>query len=160
MAEPTSVRLSGVPAQVFLESQNHQHDVIRELALIDIRSRYHDDGAEVPQRLADLISEILREYSDVRSTTREQAEQAIDAGQVTLDLEVPVRPGIVAALQQWLRLVEEVDDLCLDGTLLTLPAREEVRALRRWYVEAITAGVEGGETAVAHAQPASRPPTS
>lgn len=140
---PASMRLVDVPARVFLESQNHQHDVIRELALIDIRTRYHHDDNVVPQRVAHLISEILQEYSDVRSTTRQQALQAIEAGRSAVTIEVPVRPGIVEALEKWLRLVEEADDVCRDGTFLTLPASDEVRALRRWYVEAIRQGVAG-----------------
>jgi hypothetical protein len=145
-----TVRLTGVPARLFVESQDQQHDLIRELALIDIRSRYHDDSGELPARIADLISDILNEYQDVRSVTREQAVEALAIGNETLTIAVPVRPGMVDALRRWLRLVEEADAVCEGGALLTLAARPEVRALRRWYVEAITGAVTAAAPEVAY----------
>lgn len=142
--QPRSVRLEGVPARLFLESQNHQHDLIRELTLIDLGNRFDLADAALPHRLAALIGGILQDYSEVRSVTRAQALEALARGEETVTLIVPTGPGITDALRRWVRLVEEADRISAEGSLLTLPARPEVRALRRWYAEAITSSLREG----------------
>lgn len=134
---PAVVRLEGVPVRLFLESQDHQHDLVREFQLIQIGER--DLGmAEAPHELARLVSDILARYSEVRSTTRNQAVAALRRGDETTTLDVPVRPGMGPALQDWLRLLESADAICEQGQLLMLASRPEVRELRRWYVREIT----------------------
>lgn len=134
---PCEVNLEGVPAALFIQSQNHQHDLLRECALMDIGNRWRLTDSGLPHKVADMIAEILRDYAEVRSTTRRQALDALAEGHDTVTLSVPVRPGIVEALHRWLELVETADQYCNQGTLLTLAAPPEVRALRRWYVRAI-----------------------
>ena len=140
------VRLLGVPAALFIDSQNHQHDLIRELTLIDLASAHGISDTELPRRLADLISEILDHYAGVRLATREQALAALARGESTVDLSVPVVPDLLAGLRRWLRLVQEADELCSQGALLTLAAAPQVRALRRWYVDAIATCLERSDT--------------
>jgi hypothetical protein len=155
MTGPPEVRLDGVPVELFLESQNHQQDLIRELALIDIGDRFHSGDTPMPVQVSRLISEIFDQYGDVRSVTRQQALQALSAGDETVTLVVPIRPGMIEALQRWLEVVEEADRLCAEGVLLTLSAKPEVRELRRWYVEAITDVVDsaGGSQTVHYPAP-------
>ncbi|MBW3557636.1 MAG: hypothetical protein KY454_11955 [Actinobacteria bacterium] len=136
--EQRVLRLEAVPAALFLESQDHQHDLIRELQLIDIGDRFDLGTAEVSHRLARLIGDILTRYAPVRSATRLQAIAAVDRGEELVTLEVPIRPGMAEALTVWLRLLEEADDLCRKGELLLLATRPEVRDLRRWYVQELT----------------------
>lgn len=137
------VELAGVPAELFVNSQNHQHDLLRELSLIDIGDRWQLTDGHLPHRLATMIAEILADYADVRTVTRQQALEALERGEETVTLRVPTRQGIVDALRRWLRLVEQADDFCSQGLLLTLPAPAEVVALRRWYVEAIEDRLRG-----------------
>lgn len=134
---PSHITLDGVPAAVFIASQNHQHDLLRELALVDLGTRWRLVDHEVPERVAALLAEILADYAGVRTVTRQQALDALARGEGTVTLQVPVQPGIVEALHRWLALVEAADRFCAEGLLLTLPAPAEVAALRRWYVQAI-----------------------
>ena len=144
MSAVEEVHLTGMPVELFLESQNHQQDLIRELALIDIGDRFHHGETPMPVRVATLMGDIFDQYGDVRSITRQQALQALAAGSPTVTLVVPVRPGITEALERWLHVVEEADRLCSEGVLLTLSAKPEVRELRRWYVAAITQAISAG----------------
>ena len=137
------VRLEGVPARLFLQSQDHQHDLIRELQLIELGDRFDLHTSEVSRELARLIAEILSRYADVRSVTREQAIAALDRGDASVTLQVPVRPGMAGALRTWLRLLDDADRLCSGGELLVLASSPEVRALRAWYVEQLVARLEG-----------------
>jgi hypothetical protein len=131
------VRLEKVPVRTFLESQDHQHDLIRELQLIDIGRGDGATGA-VSQRLAELISDILARYDEVRSVTRRQVLAALERGESEMTLEVPVVPGMRSALEEWLSLLEEADRLSVAGELLLMAATPEVRRLRRWYVEELS----------------------
>lgn len=131
------VELDGVSAGLFIASQNHQHDLLRELTLMDVANRWSVTDTELPRRVADLMAEIFVDYADVRTATREQALAALARGQDSVTLRVPVKAGIVEALHRWLELVETADTLCAQGYLLTLPASAEIRELRRWYVQAI-----------------------
>lgn len=145
MEAPTAegvLRLPDVPVQVFLESQDHQHELIRELQLIDIGGSVDDGAVHVSRRLARLISGVLADYQAVRSATREQALAAQGRGDHVVTLRVPVSGGMADALRRWLQLLEEADELCREGELLLLAPRPEVRQLRRWYVEQITAQLD------------------
>jgi hypothetical protein len=137
-SRPSVVHLDGVPVRVFLESQDHQHDLVREFQLLQIGEQ--ELGLpEPPHELARLVADILSRYSDVRSTTREQAVDALRRGDETTTLVVPVRPGMAVALKEWLRLLDTADRICASGQLLLVASSAEVRDLRRWYVEQITA---------------------
>lgn len=128
-----------VPARVFLESQDHQHDLIKELKLIDLGDRFDLTTVEQSHELAALIGDILTRYDGVRSATRRQAQDALARGEAEVDLEVPIADGMAAALRDWLELMNRADALCDKGELLLVPASPEVRALRLRYVEQILA---------------------
>lgn len=144
------VRLDGVPVRLFLESQDHQHDLVRELKLIQLGERFDAEAAEVSHRLAALISDILTRYERVRSVTREQALAALDRGDDTVALDVPVFPGMAEALHRWLALLDEADVLCSRGELLLPATSEEIRTLRRWYAERLVAELERRPEAGSH----------
>lgn len=136
------MRLEGVPVRTFLESQDHQHDLVRELQLIQMGERFDTATAAVSHRLARLISDILSRYDGVRSVTRDQMMAALERGEAVATLDVPVYPGIAEALRDWLALLEEADHLCQHGELLLLATPPEIRSLRSWYVEEITAKLQ------------------
>ena len=135
------VVLPDVPVRLFLESQDHQHDLIRELQLIHLGQRFDVGTDDVSRELAELIAEILSRYRDVRTATRDQALAALDRGDERVTLSVPVREGMAEALQRWLELLEQADRLCREGELLQLAARPEIRGLRHWYVERLVAAL-------------------
>lgn len=145
--ESMVVRLDGVPVRLFLESQDHQHELIRELQLIEIGDRLDVPATERSHRLARMIAEILSQYQAVRSATRDQALAALERGDDVVTLDVPVYPGMAAALREWLALLEEADELCRAGELLLLACGSEVRDLRRWYVRELCTRIDA---AVAH----------
>ncbi|HET9442404.1 MAG TPA: hypothetical protein VFO65_03715 [Acidimicrobiales bacterium] len=135
------VVLPDVPVRLFLESQDHQHDLIRELQLIHLGQRFDVGTDDVSRELAELIAGILSRYREVRTATRDQALAALDRGDERVTLSVPVREGMAEALQRWLELLEQADRLCREGELLQLAARPEIRGLRHWYVERLVAAL-------------------
>lgn len=146
-ADGAVVRLEGVPVRLFLESQDHQQDLIRELQLVEIGSTYDDATRDASQRVARLTAGILQQYQPVRTATREQALAALTRGDELTMMDVPVYPGMTAALRTWLRLLEEADALCARGELLLLSPRPEVQELRRWYVRELVGRIDQSEAA-------------
>jgi hypothetical protein len=138
------VQLRDVSVRLFLESQDHQHDLIRELQLIGLSPSGDPYNPTRPIRLAAAIADVLSTYSPVRSSTREQAMAALDRGEDRVTLAVPVQEGMAEALRRWLQLLEEADQLCQHGELLLLATRPQIAEFRRWYVEQITAQLEAG----------------
>lgn len=136
-----AVRLHDVSVRLFLESQDHQHELIREMQLVGL-SESNDGRTDGPSRLAASIVGLLSTYQPVRDSTREQAVAARDRGQERMTLAVPVQEGMADALRHWLLLLEEADRLCRDGQLLVLATRPEIADFRRWYVEQITAQLD------------------
>lgn len=141
-AQAPHIVIRRVSARLFLESQDHQHDLIKELKLIDLGDRFDLTTVERSRELASLIGGILARFDDVRSTTRRQAQDALARGHAEVDLEVPVVDGMAAALRDWLDLMNRADLLCDGGELLLVPASAEVRALRHRYVEQILAALD------------------
>jgi hypothetical protein len=129
--------IRGVVVEQFLRSQDHQDDLLRELKLIQLGDRFELTDGDVEPHISTLVAAILDRYDSVRTTTRAQALAARDSRQPLVDLQVPLTPGIAEALLEWIGLVEAADELCAGGRLLTLPATEEVRQLRRRYVDEV-----------------------
>lgn len=145
--EDAVMSLPDVPVRLFLESQDHQQELIRELQLVEIGGRADPTVRQASQRLAQLITEVLTSYEQVRSSTREQAEAALGRGDAVVTLRVPVSPGMAQALRRWVELLEQADQLCRHGELLLVSARPEVRRLRRWYAEQLGGLLEGRSSA-------------
>lgn len=141
------VPLAGVPVRLFLESQDHQQELIRELQLVEIAAGYDETTRAASQRLAQLTADILQRYQPVRSATRTQALAALARGDEVTAMDVPVHPGMADALRTWLRLLEEADALCARGDLLLLAPSPEVQELRRWYVRELVARLDEPEAA-------------
>lgn len=137
-----------MPVRLFLESQDHQHDLVRELRLVELSTEVRSADAEVCRRLAGLIAEIHTRWDEVRSSTRAQMLAALERGEERAPLDVPVLPGMAAALRRWLVTMAEADEFARRERLLTVPAPAQVAALRAWYVEAVTAAVERTPTAL------------
>lgn len=83
-------------------------------------------------RLHRLITRSLQPQAEGRALAWAQARQALNGPAARVDIELRVPVSAAAASRRLLELLEEADDLCATGELLTLPATSEVKALRRW----------------------------
>ena len=123
-----SLCLLGVPVDLFLKSQQHTDDLVRELWLVSESDADH--GLRALERAADAYA---RRAHVVRNASLEAVADARERGDTMIDLRLRVPPGTAELTVQWAELLERLDELCRAGTLLTLPASEEVRRFRRWY---------------------------
>jgi hypothetical protein len=138
-----TLRVLGVPAELYERNLKHLEEITHEFQLMEIGESTADEPA--PARLVRLMNGIIDTYADVRDDSREQARRAIEAGQEHVDLVVTLPPEASTAAADVLSLLEEADELCRQGGMLALPADEDVARLRRWLNDEIAAQLRGAD---------------
>ena len=134
------VRFVGVPVDGYLELQAHNDALFRELELVSIELEAGDDA---PSPLADLVDQLYRRFRGQRDSYRDVVAAAKARGQPTVDLETTARPDSAGPAWSYLELLEQADELCRSGLLLTPEPPEHVKVLRRWFVEEMVAQLTG-----------------
>ncbi|HEV2919935.1 MAG TPA: ATP-binding protein [Actinomycetota bacterium] len=134
------VRFPGVPVDGYLELQAHNDALFRELELVSIELEAGDDA---PSPLADLVDQLYRRFRGQRDSYRDVVAAAKARGQPTVDLETTARPDSAGPARSYLELLEQADELCRSGLLLTPEPPEHVKVLRRWFVEEMVAQLTG-----------------
>jgi hypothetical protein len=139
------VRFVGVPVDAYLELQAHNDALFRELELVGIELAARGPGAApVPAPLAGLFDRLYRPFRSQRDGYRDVVAAAQARGDQTVDLVTRSTPAGVVAARSYLDLLEQADELCRTGVLLTPLPPARVRALRRWFVEELGAQLLDG----------------
>jgi anti-sigma regulatory factor (Ser/Thr protein kinase) len=137
------VRFVGVPVDGYLELQAHNDALFRELELISIELE-GDEAATVTAPLADLVDQLHWRFRGQRDSYRDVVAAARARGERTVELETSVPPSSVGPARGYLALLEQADELCRTGTLLTPEPPASVKALRRWFVDQMAAQLLDG----------------
>jgi anti-sigma regulatory factor (Ser/Thr protein kinase) len=132
------VRFEGVPVDGYLELQGHNDALFRELELVSIELEAGDD-ADRASPLADLVDQLYRRFRGQRDSYRDVVAAAQARGEATVELETTASPDSAGAAWTYLELLEQADELCRSGVLLTPEPPAHVKALRRWFVEQMAA---------------------
>ncbi len=136
------VRLLNLPVGLFVDVNLHLDQLLYELQIV--RAGEAAGTANVPPELRRVTREILDRYAGARATARAQATQAIEQGTDRVDIEL-LLPGAAAdASEDLLALLEQADELCRAGQLLTVPASPQAAHLRRWISAELTAQLRLG----------------
>jgi anti-sigma regulatory factor (Ser/Thr protein kinase) len=139
------VRFAGVPVDAYLELQAHNDALFRELELISIELAAQEDGAaRGSSPPADLVDQLYTQFRGQRDSYRDAVATAQARGQRTVDLATSLPPAAVGAARAYLELLEQADELCRTGVLLTPEPPARVRALRRWFVDQMAAQLLDG----------------
>jgi anti-sigma regulatory factor (Ser/Thr protein kinase) len=138
-----TVRFPGVPVDGYLELQAHNDALFRELELISIELEGGDD-AQVVSPLADLVDQLYRRFRGQRDSYRDIVAAAQARSERTVELETAAPPAAAGAARSYLALLEQADELCRAGLLLTPEPPAHVRTLRRWFVEQMAAQLVDG----------------
>jgi anti-sigma regulatory factor (Ser/Thr protein kinase) len=137
------VRFPTVPVDGYLELQAHNDALFRELELVSIELE-GDDGARVAAPLADLVDQLYRRFQGQRDSYRDAVAAAQARGEATVELETTATASAVSGASGYLALLEQADELCRAGLLLTPEPSPAVRALRGWFVDQMAAQVLDG----------------
>ena len=134
-----TVRILGFPLALFARAQEHHADLLREFAYVAEPA----DPDDVPDRLI-LISESLRtRFGAFTAGPEADRDAAAARGDDTVDLEFRVPPDVAAAAAELGHLLDEADDYCRRGDLLTLSTPPELLTFRQWYLDEFRRQVAG-----------------
>lgn len=133
-----NVRILGLPLDVMQRSAEHNDELLREFALIQ------GEGADhVPARLLALTGELRARFGAFSEGPRQAMREAIARGDTQIDVEYLVPAEAGGAARQLGELLDEADDFCRAGELLTLATSTEGRAFRRWFLDEFELQIQG-----------------
>jgi hypothetical protein len=136
--ELVRVSILGMPLAVMQRSSEHSDELLREFALIRGESAHH-----VPARLLTLIEELRGRFGTFSEGPRRAMEAALARGDETIDLYYDVPPTVGPAARQLGDLLDEADEFCRSGDLLTLATTAEGLAFRHWYLDEFQRQIDG-----------------
>jgi len=144
--DPGSLRhvvLADLPLDVMGRSQEHNEGLLREFALI--ANPHPDSDQEIPARLVRIVGQLRDQYSGFTAANTAMIEEAKARGdqEITVEYHVPAAAGQAAATYK--ALLEEADEYCRRGDLLTLAAPPESLALRNWFLGEFMRQINGAE---------------
>lgn len=134
-----TLRLIGMPVQVFARYRTWYDELRRELRLLALN---HGTEYPVAQELSELTVRV--EHERRQATGIDRLDAAITAGVEKVDLEYSVPVGAAATMTRLSELLAEVDEFCREQRLLTLEATRQQLALRAWYLGEFSRQAAGG----------------
>ena len=138
MSDLVRVSILGMPLEVMQRSSEHSDELLREFALI------REEGSDhVPARLLALIEELRSRFGSFSEGPRQAMQAALERGDETIDLHYDVPPTVAAAARQLGDLLDEADEFCRSGDLLTLATQPDGLAFRHWYLDEFQRQVDG-----------------
>jgi hypothetical protein len=138
-----TVKLVGVPVDLYFEATRHMGEIVREFALISFGER-SGVTERVPAQLLELVDQLRMRYATNTDAIRSQFEAAAEAGRRTVDVELPADEQAVTITEDITALLDAADEFCRSGDLLTLAAPPELVAWRHWWREQVVSQVREG----------------
>ncbi len=138
--EVSTVAIRGFPVPVFLDARQHSEALLRELAFIVDGG---GDNTELPRRLLDVVERVRARAGGMNTGAERAIEEAVVRNDTAIDFELMVPVRIARGAPEFEVLLDEIDEYCRTGDLLTLATPPDVREFRRWYLHELTHQVEG-----------------
>ena len=132
--------LRGLPVEVHRRTSEHSDELQREFALLRASA---DTGSDVPARLLALIDEVGSRYRGFTENTQQELLDAMDRRQETVDLVYRIPAHVRGATIHLGELLDEADEFCRAGDLLTLATPPEALAYRRWFLNEFVRQIDG-----------------
>jgi hypothetical protein len=139
--ELVRVEVLGLDLAAWDRARQHYEALFREFALISTGSE--SDRNSVPRRLLELIDELRARFSGFTAGENERMEDALAQGDATIDLHFELPASAADASRELAAMLDEAEEYCRDGTLLTLVPPVEVREFRDWYLDEFVAQLAG-----------------
>ena len=129
------VRIVGLPVPMHLLASEHGDELMREFALISAGTAGGGSGNPgVPARLTALVDELRGRFSGFTLQPEAELADAAARSADTIDLEYQLPPEAIPAVAHLGAMLDEADDFCRNGDLLTLATPPDALAYRRWFL--------------------------
>lgn len=129
------VLVLGFPLPLSAEASEHHASLTREFQLIALASSDETEPHRaVPARLLRLVDHLTGEYQGLTHAQDAERERAHAEGRASVDLTFDVPARVAGAALALDRMLDEADEFCRRGELLTLATPPHLVAFRRWYL--------------------------
>lgn len=137
------VTLLDVPVALYREAQQRAEALLRELVLM----AEHESGEQQDGPMRRLFRRADDGFADrleltVRAASDMNAAHARGDAHVTLVYTLPER--FAASTEVWARLMDDLDALCRDGTMLSVPSSPEAQRFAQWWCGELTRQLRDG----------------
>lgn len=139
--ELVDVLLLNLPVEEFRRSQQYHDALFRELTLLS--TGLETDGETVPARLVALVQELTHRYGGFSAEPESRLQEAVERNETHIDLHFQVPAEAKAAAIALARMLDETDEYCRSGDLLSLASPPDVRAFRTRYLDEFVRQIDG-----------------
>ena len=141
--EHVEVRLLNFPLQVFVKAREHHEELLREFALLALSPPKERPGRHVPHQFLDLINTLGVKYAGLGASTDAIRDAAIARGEMTVDLTYELPRSVGPAMSEFRELLEQADQFCQDGQMLTMALATQEREFLWWFIDEISNQADG-----------------
>lgn len=128
--ELVEVHILGFPLPLFERSRRHMEELTREFEFIAESGGDHP----TPARLLDLVERVGLRFAGLNDVAEARVDAALARGDESLDVTYRVPYAASAACTELDAMLDEADEFCRHGELLTLATPPEQVAFRRWFL--------------------------
>jgi hypothetical protein len=133
------VRMLGFPIDTFRHARQHVEALMREFAFVAAEG----DAATTPRRLLELVDALRGRFAGFTAGVQDAIEEAVVRGDAAIDLEYRVPTPVGPAAAQLAAMLDEADEFCRRGALLTLATPPRLRDFRVWFLGEFTRQLRG-----------------
>ena len=137
------VALLGVPIAGLLRAQARYEELFREFRLV-VEQDPAGAADAIQGRLLALVDQLGTRFGGFTTGADAAWRRAVDEGRESVDLHYHLPADIGGLCAYYDLLLDEADEFCRAGALMTLAAPEETRGLRKWVLEEFTRQASGG----------------
>ena len=149
MAESSPVMRSAVlrdyPLRLWAEQNEYLESLLRELHLLLLSSQRDDLQSAASGRLVELADLLQHRLGRLLQTVDDDRQAALDAGRERMDSVLPLSDGLPGVLDEVRLVLEETDEFCRHGDLLSLPRPPLLIAFATWEGTELIAQSDGAE---------------
>ena len=134
------IHLLGVPLALLGRAQERSDELSREFTYVAA-----SDSETAPARLLALSQHLQGRYGGYMQPAQDEIALARDRGDQVVDVSFAVPREVSGAAAQLWALLDEADEFCRNGDLLTLATPADIVTFRRWYLSQFIDQSRGAE---------------
>jgi len=136
--------LRDYPLRLWAEQNEYFEGLIREFSLLVIGEQ-SAVRSDTPRRLLDLAEMFRTRFGGLLQTVNAERQDALDRGLDRIDSHLPLVDGLPAILEHVREVLQETDEFCRRGRLITLPRSPALLRFGSWTGSELTAQYHGAE---------------
>lgn len=145
------VRMLGVPLDRWQRARVWFEGLLREFDILVI-----DTDHATPRELLEFVNETRDRFSRFTEGSNAALEEAYQLGLSSTDIELALPPEAAPVARRLWDQIQEADEYCRRGDLLTLTLDDDLRGYVSWYLHEVVNQLEGSEPRAWDPQPPTR----